>query len=291
MGATPDVSIVIATYNRAAILSENIESVLAQDGVDFETIYVDDGSTDDTPAVLDAYRRKHAKRLTCLHVPHGGMGLARNAGARIARAPRLLFSDDDVTVPRDWAARMLARHEERRCDALTGGFSPFAMDTPMERYLYHRSRILFGDEAKPVRAAPMMSFLISRSLFWELGGFDSEPSEDWAFCREMRRRGKVIWYDPSIKVVHRFQRDWAAGAHRIRIPAVRGLYDRLDHGEGVLAYMLYSTWKYATCPFWSLWRFPIDLYSNSLRIESLFYFSRLGAYFHAFSGRRLKLTH
>jgi hypothetical protein len=128
-------------------------------------------------------------------------------------------------------------------------------------------------------------------LFWEIGGFDAGPSEDWAFCRELRRRGKVIWYDPSIKVVHRFQREWAAGAHRIQVPAVRGLYDRLDHGEGVLAYMLYSTWKYATSPLWSLWRVPLDLYFTSLRIEALFYFARLKAYCLSFSGKRIDLTH
>ena len=51
----PKVSVVIPTYNRAHLLPECLESVLAQSFRDFEVIVIDDGSTDNTPEVVSAF--------------------------------------------------------------------------------------------------------------------------------------------------------------------------------------------------------------------------------------------
>ena len=52
MSATPDVSVVVPTYQRATLLGASLESLLAQDGVAFEVVVVDDGSTDGTAELL-----------------------------------------------------------------------------------------------------------------------------------------------------------------------------------------------------------------------------------------------
>ena len=52
---TPRVSVIVATYNRGNGLRENIDSVLDQDFDAYEAIYVDDGSTDETPTILREY--------------------------------------------------------------------------------------------------------------------------------------------------------------------------------------------------------------------------------------------
>ncbi|MFW8600698.1 glycosyltransferase family 2 protein [Desulfobacterota bacterium M19] len=89
----PTVSVIIPAYNRAAMLPRAIDSVLSQDGVDFELLVVDDGSNDDTAVLLKDY----GSHLTVISQAHQGVSAARNAGIRAARAPLLAFLDSD-----DW---------------------------------------------------------------------------------------------------------------------------------------------------------------------------------------------
>lgn len=92
----PPVSVVIPAYNYARYLPAAIESVLTQDYPEFETIVVDDGSTDDTPAVL----RRYADRLRVIAQANAGLSAARNAGVRAARhAVVALLDADDCWKP------------------------------------------------------------------------------------------------------------------------------------------------------------------------------------------------
>ncbi len=284
-------SVIVATYNRGALLRENIEAVLAQDVDDFEIIYVDDGSTDDTWAILRDYAVQYPNRFRVLRKPNGGQGLARNLGAREARGALLLFTDDDTIPPADWVRRMRTAFEGVKADALSGGFAPVSMSSSLARYMYYREHMLFGDTPKYVRAAPMMNFLLSAKLFWELGGFIAEPIEDWVLCRELRARKRKIYYDPRIKVRHHYQCDRAQACRRVRTPAIRGIYDQLDRGGSGIAYMLYSLANFLSSPLWSLWRFPLDLYGVSLQMESLFFRARLQAYIAALLQVRLSTPH
>jgi glycosyltransferase involved in cell wall biosynthesis len=89
----PAVSVVIPAYNAAWCVRKAIDSVLAQDWRDRELIVVNDGSTDDTLAVLGSYG--DAVRL--VDQRNGGMSNARNAGIRAARGEFVAFLDSD-----DW---------------------------------------------------------------------------------------------------------------------------------------------------------------------------------------------
>ncbi len=95
MADTPLVSVVIPTYERAALVGRAIRSVLGQTMGDFELIVVDDGSQDDTEAVVTAWRDA---RITFLKHDHNmGSSAARNTGIRRARGAyvALLDSDDE----------------------------------------------------------------------------------------------------------------------------------------------------------------------------------------------------
>lgn len=85
------VSVVIPTYNRAALVLRALESVLSQCRDGDEVIVVDDGSTDGTEERL----RPLAGRIAYLRTPNGGAGRARNAGIDRARNPLLAFLDSD----------------------------------------------------------------------------------------------------------------------------------------------------------------------------------------------------
>jgi glycosyltransferase involved in cell wall biosynthesis len=92
----PKVSVIIPTYNRASLISEAIDSVLQQTFSDFEIIVVDDGSTDDTEAVVKVY----GDQVRYVWTPNGGTGHARNVGMQHASGQYLTFLDsDDVLYP------------------------------------------------------------------------------------------------------------------------------------------------------------------------------------------------
>jgi glycosyltransferase involved in cell wall biosynthesis len=93
--ANPDVSVVIATYNRAACLPRAIASVLAQEGVRFELIVVDDASTDGTRAYLATLGDPRIRVI--LSERNLGPSGARNLGLAAARAEIVAFLDSDDT--------------------------------------------------------------------------------------------------------------------------------------------------------------------------------------------------
>jgi glycosyltransferase involved in cell wall biosynthesis len=100
----PPVSIILPTYQRGALIGRAIRSVLAQTFADFELVVVDDGSTDDTAAVV---ARFVDPRLRYLRLDaNRGAAAARNAGIRDTAAPLLAFQDSDD----EWLPTKLERH-------------------------------------------------------------------------------------------------------------------------------------------------------------------------------------
>lgn len=87
-------SIVIPVYNVAPYLRECVDSVLAQDFTDYEIILVDDGSTDNSPAICDEYAEKYSQ-IKVIHKANGGLSDARNFGIKKAQGDYLMFLDSD----------------------------------------------------------------------------------------------------------------------------------------------------------------------------------------------------
>jgi glycosyltransferase involved in cell wall biosynthesis len=95
-------------YNAAHHVEEAVRSILAQTWTDFELVIVDDGSTDDSPAILDRLRAEDA-RITVLRQPNGGIVSALNHGLGFCRGVCIARMDaDDIALPerlaRQWAA-------------------------------------------------------------------------------------------------------------------------------------------------------------------------------------------
>ena len=107
----PIVSIIIASYNCAAYIAETISSVLAQSLKDIEIIVVDDGSSDDTPKIVNSF----GAPVRLLTQPNAGVCVARNRGIREARGQFICLMDhDDYWFPDKLAhqVRMLKDHPE-----------------------------------------------------------------------------------------------------------------------------------------------------------------------------------
>ncbi len=90
----PLISVVIPTYQHAASLSSCLESIFVQTYQSLEVIVVDDGSTDDTQAVLARY----AGRLVVIKQANAGANPARNSGWQLAQGEYVMFCDADVVM-------------------------------------------------------------------------------------------------------------------------------------------------------------------------------------------------
>ena len=97
------VSVVIPSYNRAYIVGHAIESVLRQTYPNVEVVVIDDGSTDDTARVVQAFD----ERVRYIYQPNAGIAVARNSGITAARGEFIAFLDsDDVWLPWKLEAQM-----------------------------------------------------------------------------------------------------------------------------------------------------------------------------------------
>jgi glycosyltransferase involved in cell wall biosynthesis len=99
MASTPIVSVVMPAFNAAEFLDEAVSSILDQTFRDFEFITINDGSSDDTPSILERYR-KADHRVHVYHQENQGIIGALNRGCRLARGKYIARMDaDDISLP------------------------------------------------------------------------------------------------------------------------------------------------------------------------------------------------
>lgn len=277
----PRVSVIVPTHNRAASLPDHIERLMNQTYGDYDAVYVNDRSNDETGAVLEDAKTRYCGRLHVITTDFGAPGPSRNAGAAAATGDVLLFTDDDVRVPHDWIERMLERFAMHACEALCGGIRPLSMTNAIERYLHHRVQHALGHGNRRIDAAPMMNFMIARRAFNAIGGFSKAPlraAEDWEFCRRLTDSGARIFYDPAVSVEHEYQREWGPALRRIRESGAAGVRIWRMHHSGAFAYTMYSLLRCVLSPFWTPFQYPADLYPLAVYMEYRFAEARLIEY-------------
>ncbi|MBT1166361.1 glycosyltransferase family 2 protein [Bifidobacterium simiarum] len=91
---SPLVSVIVPVYNAQRFLPYCVDSILRQSYANLEIILVDDGATDDSPAICDDYAAKDG-RIVVIHQPNGGIAKAQNAGLDAAHGRYLAFADND----------------------------------------------------------------------------------------------------------------------------------------------------------------------------------------------------
>ena len=117
---TPKISIIVPVYNTEPYLCRCIDSILGQSFTDFELLLVDDGSTDGSGAICDAYAAKDS-RARMFHKENGGVSSARNLGLDNAQGEWVYFVDSDDEVLPD-GLLTLVNGVSDEVDIVMGGY-------------------------------------------------------------------------------------------------------------------------------------------------------------------------
>lgn len=202
-----DVSVVVATWNRAARLQRLVDALAKQEGAPpFELVVVDDGSEDDTPDVLAALAATAPFPLRPIRLDgNQGPAVARNAGWRAATGELILFTDDDCWPEPGWVAAMA--EALAGADLVQGRTSPDP-EVPDRDWLAHTIEVL---EERGLYETCNMGY--QRSWLERVGGFDerfrshggrSGPiyGEDTDLAWRMKEQGARSAFCDDAVVIH-----------------------------------------------------------------------------------------
>ena len=231
----PDLSVVICTHNGAGGLPTALGSLGRQSlsSERYELIVIDDGSRDHSAQVAESCGAR-VVRLS----PNRGLAGARNAGVAAARGEIVAFTDDDCRVDGGWLSALLDAFDDPAVDAVGGRVLPGGPDGFILRYLTARNplvplsaelleaggardrlrrylRGVVGGERPLAAGDPLYSVVGANMAFRrrriaEWGGFDEAfrfGGEEEDLCRRAHARasGARVIYQPSARVVHRFE--------------------------------------------------------------------------------------
>jgi GT2 family glycosyltransferase len=208
-------SVIIPCLNAAATLGDQLEALAGQehDGA-WELILADNGSHDDTPELVAAYRSKIANLRLVDASQRRGQAHAKNAGARAATGEALLFTDADDRVGAGYLAAMARALEEHVFVACR--YDDAALNEPWTRHCHSSSPQAEG--LNPYTYPPFLphaggsSLGIRRVLHEEIGGFDeSLPAlEDTDYCWRLQLAGHELRFVPEALVHIRYRGTLAA---------------------------------------------------------------------------------
>jgi glycosyltransferase involved in cell wall biosynthesis len=227
-GAAPRVSAVVTTYNYARFLPDALDSVLEQSHRNLEIVVVDDGSTDETAAVVRRYADRGVRYVSR---SHGGAGRARNTGLEVTSAPLVAFLDaDDAWLPDRVAAGVshLARHP----DLALAAAHAFACDERLRPTAVvpaataERGWMLDQLLVDNVVLNPS-SVLLRRAAIEAAGGFSEIPfGEDWDTWIEIAKRFPIGFIDRPVALVRRHSGSVSPTRGRVRVDANRAIVER-----------------------------------------------------------------
>jgi GT2 family glycosyltransferase len=164
----------------------------------FEVIVVDDGSPD--PVVLP----KLDVPLRLVRQLHGGPGRARNCGARQARAPLLIFLDDDCAPERDWLREISARVTPTA--AIGGSIRNALRNNRFAEASHLLTREFIFAQRSPRTASfeflPTANLAVPSEAFWRREDFPLAAGEDRDFCRRWRQNGYRLLLSRTAIVNH-----------------------------------------------------------------------------------------
>lgn len=220
--ARPKYSLIVSTRNRAERLGACLDSIAAAKGIRqvAELIIVDNGSTDETPSVIERFVNQtpglQVRRVT---EPRVGLSRARNAGVRASSADFLIFTDDDCYLDGDYFTRL------EQCIA-SNSFDYFSGNILLYKETYSpEGGFLKKDQIERFKACsiPFPGHLqgsnmgFSRSVFDRIGDFNAFIGagtpfrfEDIEFAARASLAGFEGMHLPDVQVVHDHGREYGS---------------------------------------------------------------------------------
>jgi GT2 family glycosyltransferase len=218
--ASPDITVIITTRNRAAYLPDVLARLMAQETQDpftREVLIVDNGSTDDTRRVVQEQQRALPLSIRYTYEARVGRPYALNRGLAEAAAPILAFTDDDTLPTPTWLHALWACLREERADAVTGKVLPHWM-APRPPWLTdeglraigrlgcldhgpHRRRTSARQDCRWFTS----NLALRRESVRSLGGWDERLPyyQDTEYYHRAVRAGLNIVYEPAAVVYHK----------------------------------------------------------------------------------------
>lgn len=188
------VTVVIPSYNRAHLVADALDSVAAQTHRPISIILVDDGSTDDTAGVVEAWAARHPDvPLTYLTQPNRGKCSARNAGAAAVTTPYVAFLDSDDCYLPDKTARQVERLEaDPDLGAVYCGIVDVDLRTgerSVQVHAYPQGRLFERLLVRDV-TNPTSTYLIRKSVIDDVGALNEaiDGRTDWEMTLRMAKK-------------------------------------------------------------------------------------------------------
>jgi glycosyltransferase involved in cell wall biosynthesis len=222
MNGSTQVTVVVCTYNRCQSLAQALESVTTQTlppSIGWEIVVVDNNSSDETPQVVEDFRRRYPERIRYLLEVRQGVSYARNAGIQHANGNVVAFIDDDETAAPGWLQGLTANLHSSEWAGAGGRVVP--------QWNGLRPRWLSSED--PFLSAPLAAFdadrekeqlteppfganmAVRKDIFDRYGGFRTDlgrmgknllSNEDTEFGRRVLAEGARFRYEPSALTYH-----------------------------------------------------------------------------------------
>lgn len=221
--ANPLISVIIPTYNRAKWLPRAIDSVLAQDDAAHELLVIDDGSTDDTAALMARYRQ-----VRYYQHPHKGVSAARNHGIRAAKGSWLAFLDsDDAWAPNKLSTQRAALQQNPQynvCHTDEIWYRHGVRVNPMQKH--QKSGGDLFERALALCLISPSSIMVHKTIISRIGGFDEQlpACEDYDLWLRILMHDPVLYLDRPLTIKYGGHSDQLSRQHwgmdRFRIHAI-----------------------------------------------------------------------
>ncbi|MEM0201893.1 MAG: glycosyltransferase [Candidatus Micrarchaeaceae archaeon] len=192
----PHISVVIPTYNEEKYIGGTLSALSRQSFKDFDVIVVDKESKDKTKEIV----RNYGARV--ITVKKRGIALARNAGAKAAKGPIILFIDADTVASRNLLATYSKAFSDNNIIAATGPILPLERQDWLMMTSYKFVSVLFVRLSIALGRPSIVgsNFAVRKDVFDAVHGFNERflTYEDWDLSNRIKKFGRILYIKDAV---------------------------------------------------------------------------------------------